>query len=206
VAKIVDEIYNLCPSGRFLNKDVETNLWYDIGYSQALVKTRQALRDVAKEFSKRACSACDLTKEKEGMKSETESTRSPSENHVPTAYSANEPKVSPSTEMRQCTILSEALASTYEEQNKLIFEPQVEKKRKQERVTQEHYASSSSASNESLENQTQSTSNFADYERHCLTTNNAFDLFRMNRENRFLAVSLVPVPVLVVQEFCGPKK
>jgi len=73
-------------------------------------------------------------------------------------------------------------------------------------MTQEHYLSSSSASNESLENQTQSTSNSADCMQHCLTANNSSDLLRMNHVNGLSALSLVPVPVLVLQEFCGSKK
>jgi len=35
------------PPGRFLKQDKETGLWHDIGYKQALAKTRQALREGA---------------------------------------------------------------------------------------------------------------------------------------------------------------
>merc|ERR1712038_969113 len=44
---IVQSIRRMNPPGRFLKKDPESNLWYDIGDKQALTKTRQALREGA---------------------------------------------------------------------------------------------------------------------------------------------------------------
>ncbi len=44
---IVHEIINKNPPGRFLKQDKATGNWYDIGYKQALTKTRQALREGA---------------------------------------------------------------------------------------------------------------------------------------------------------------
>mmetsp|Transcript_16072 Transcript_16072/g.20002 ORF Transcript_16072/g.20002 Transcript_16072/m.20002 type:complete len:405 (-) Transcript_16072:235-1449(-) len=43
--KIVDNIRQRNPPGRFLKQDAENNGWYDIGDKQSLNKTRQALRE-----------------------------------------------------------------------------------------------------------------------------------------------------------------
>ncbi len=44
---IVMNIMKKSPPGRFLKQDKATGLWHDIGYKQALAKTRQALREGA---------------------------------------------------------------------------------------------------------------------------------------------------------------
>ncbi len=44
---IVMNIKKKSPPGRFLKQDKATGLWHDIGYKQALAKTRQALREGA---------------------------------------------------------------------------------------------------------------------------------------------------------------
>ncbi len=44
---IVMTITKKNPPGRFLKQDKSTGLWHDIGYKQALAKTRQALREGA---------------------------------------------------------------------------------------------------------------------------------------------------------------
>ncbi len=44
---IVESIKSQNPPGRFLKKDKETKLWYDVGGKTALKKTRQALREGA---------------------------------------------------------------------------------------------------------------------------------------------------------------
>ncbi|KAL3779608.1 hypothetical protein ACHAW5_001056 [Stephanodiscus triporus] len=46
-SKIVDEIRNLDPPGRFLQKDAHSNVWRDIGDEKARDKTSQALRENA---------------------------------------------------------------------------------------------------------------------------------------------------------------
>ena len=46
-SKIVDEIRNLDPPGRFLLKDANSNLWRDIGDEKARDKTSQSLRENA---------------------------------------------------------------------------------------------------------------------------------------------------------------
>ena len=49
---IVDEIRNMSPPGRFLQKNEATNLWFDIGDQKAREKTSQALREGAPEIRK----------------------------------------------------------------------------------------------------------------------------------------------------------
>ena len=44
-SKIVDEIRNLDPPGRFLLKDANSNLWRDIGDEKARDKTSQSARE-----------------------------------------------------------------------------------------------------------------------------------------------------------------
>jgi hypothetical protein len=44
---IVEAVRSLDPPGRFLDKDPDTGLWYDIGHKKAVEKTSQALRDGA---------------------------------------------------------------------------------------------------------------------------------------------------------------
>lgn len=44
---VVQAIRSLNPPGRFLKKDKEDGLWYDIGEKKSLLKTRQALREKA---------------------------------------------------------------------------------------------------------------------------------------------------------------
>jgi len=48
--RIVNNIRNLDPPGRFLKLDTNTGLWYDIGNKKATSKTRQALREGAPEL------------------------------------------------------------------------------------------------------------------------------------------------------------
>lgn len=43
--RIVNEIRNQSPPGCFLQKDPATNLWFDVGYQKAEMKTSQALRE-----------------------------------------------------------------------------------------------------------------------------------------------------------------
>ena len=43
--KIVEMVHNTSPPGRFLAKDLDTGLWYDIGLPRSLEKTSQALRE-----------------------------------------------------------------------------------------------------------------------------------------------------------------
>jgi hypothetical protein len=43
--KIVDTVHNTEPPGRFLAKDLDSGLWYDIGLPRSLEKTSQALRE-----------------------------------------------------------------------------------------------------------------------------------------------------------------
>eukprot|EP00542_Grammatophora_oceanica_P022939 CAMPEP_0194033110 /NCGR_PEP_ID=MMETSP0009_2-20130614/5899_1 /TAXON_ID=210454 /ORGANISM="Grammatophora oceanica, Strain CCMP 410" /LENGTH=511 /DNA_ID=CAMNT_0038673731 /DNA_START=373 /DNA_END=1908 /DNA_ORIENTATION=+ len=43
--KIVETIRNQHPSGRFLQKDTKTGMWFDIGLPRSLEKTSQALRE-----------------------------------------------------------------------------------------------------------------------------------------------------------------
>jgi len=49
---IVEAVRNLDPPGRFLEKDVNTGLWSDIGDKKAVEKTSQALRDGAASLRK----------------------------------------------------------------------------------------------------------------------------------------------------------
>jgi len=49
---IVEAVRNLSPPGRFLEKDVNTGLWSDIGDKKAVEKTSQALRDGAASLRK----------------------------------------------------------------------------------------------------------------------------------------------------------
>lgn len=49
---IVEAVRNLSPQGRFLEKDVNTGLWSDIGDKKAVEKTSQALRDGAASLRK----------------------------------------------------------------------------------------------------------------------------------------------------------
>ncbi|KAG7367074.1 hypothetical protein IV203_029744 [Nitzschia inconspicua] len=44
---IVEAVRSLNPPGRFLDKDPQTGLWYDVGHKKAVEKTSQALRDGA---------------------------------------------------------------------------------------------------------------------------------------------------------------
>eukprot|EP01083_Nonionella_stella_P144443 451042_1 len=44
---IIHAIMNKSPPGRFMKQDKQTGAWYDIGSKQALMKTRQALREGA---------------------------------------------------------------------------------------------------------------------------------------------------------------
>lgn len=44
---IVEAVRSLNPPGRFLEKDPQTGLWYDVGHKKAVEKTSQALRDGA---------------------------------------------------------------------------------------------------------------------------------------------------------------
>ena len=45
--RVLMSIQSLQPPGRFLKQSAETGLWDEIGYDQALFKTRQALREGA---------------------------------------------------------------------------------------------------------------------------------------------------------------
>lgn len=49
---IVETVRTLDPPGRFLDKDPETGLWFDIGHKRAVEKTSQALRDGAATLKK----------------------------------------------------------------------------------------------------------------------------------------------------------
>mmetsp|Transcript_23196 Transcript_23196/g.40815 ORF Transcript_23196/g.40815 Transcript_23196/m.40815 type:complete len:697 (+) Transcript_23196:76-2166(+) len=49
---IVEAVRSLDPPGRFLDKDPQTALWYDIGHKKAVEKTSQALRDGAATLRK----------------------------------------------------------------------------------------------------------------------------------------------------------
>ena len=49
---IVEAVRARKPSGRFLEKDVDRNLWFDIGDKKAIEKTSQALRDGAAAYRK----------------------------------------------------------------------------------------------------------------------------------------------------------
>ena len=49
---IVEAVRARSPPGRFLEKDVDTGLWYDIGDKKAIEKTSQALRDGAASLRK----------------------------------------------------------------------------------------------------------------------------------------------------------
>jgi hypothetical protein len=49
---IVEAVRSLDPPGRFLDKDPQTGLWYDIGHKKAVEKTSQALRDGAASLRK----------------------------------------------------------------------------------------------------------------------------------------------------------
>lgn len=51
--RIVKTIMSKNPPGRFMKKDKESGIWFDIGYRHALTKTRQALREGAPMFAKR---------------------------------------------------------------------------------------------------------------------------------------------------------
>jgi len=51
VQRIVNDVKNQSPPGRFLKKDRKTDIWHDIGHNQSLEKTRQALRDEAKKYN-----------------------------------------------------------------------------------------------------------------------------------------------------------
>lgn len=58
--EIVHCISNQKPPGRFMKVDKETGLWFDIGYKQALMKTRQALREGAPMIGKKIQTAKHL--------------------------------------------------------------------------------------------------------------------------------------------------
>ena len=47
---IVEAVRARKPPGRFLEKDVDTGLWFDIGDKKAIEKTSQALRDGAAAY------------------------------------------------------------------------------------------------------------------------------------------------------------
>ena len=49
---IVEAVRARKPPGRFLEKDVDRNLWFDIGDKKAIEKTSQALRDGAAAYRK----------------------------------------------------------------------------------------------------------------------------------------------------------
>ena len=49
---IVEAVRARKPPGRFLEKDVDMNLWFDIGDKKAIEKTSQALRDGAAAYRK----------------------------------------------------------------------------------------------------------------------------------------------------------
>jgi hypothetical protein len=49
---IVDAVRSLDPPGRFLDKDPDSGLWFDIGHKKAVEKTSQALRDGAATLRK----------------------------------------------------------------------------------------------------------------------------------------------------------
>jgi hypothetical protein len=49
---IVDAVRSLHPPGRFLDKDPQTGLWFDVGHKKAVEKTSQALRDGAATLRK----------------------------------------------------------------------------------------------------------------------------------------------------------
>lgn len=49
---IVEAVRNLNPPGRFLEKDLNTGLWFDVGDKKAVEKTSQALRDGAANLRK----------------------------------------------------------------------------------------------------------------------------------------------------------
>jgi hypothetical protein len=49
---IVEAVRSMSPSGRFLEKNVITNMWSDIGDRKAIEKTSQALRDGAATLRK----------------------------------------------------------------------------------------------------------------------------------------------------------
>jgi hypothetical protein len=49
---IVEAVRSMSPQGRFLEKDLTTNLWSDIGDRKAIEKTSQALRDGAATLRK----------------------------------------------------------------------------------------------------------------------------------------------------------
>lgn len=49
---IVEAVRSLHPPGRFLDKDPQTGLWFDVGHKRAVEKTSQALRDGAATLRK----------------------------------------------------------------------------------------------------------------------------------------------------------
>jgi hypothetical protein len=49
---IVEAVRSLHPPGRFLDKDQQTGLWFDVGHKKAVEKTSQALRDGAATLRK----------------------------------------------------------------------------------------------------------------------------------------------------------
>lgn len=49
---IVEAVRSLHPPGRFLDKDPQTGLWFDVGHKKAVEKTSQALRDGAATLRK----------------------------------------------------------------------------------------------------------------------------------------------------------
>eukprot|EP00553_Chaetoceros_curvisetus_P015303 CAMPEP_0204645620 /NCGR_PEP_ID=MMETSP0718-20130828/3182_1 /ASSEMBLY_ACC=CAM_ASM_000674 /TAXON_ID=230516 /ORGANISM="Chaetoceros curvisetus" /LENGTH=134 /DNA_ID=CAMNT_0051667611 /DNA_START=200 /DNA_END=604 /DNA_ORIENTATION=- len=65
---IVQSIRNMDPPGRFLKKDIKTNLWHDIGDKHALTKSRQALREGAPKVME----AIKLAREQNQKKNEQE--------------------------------------------------------------------------------------------------------------------------------------
>lgn len=67
---IVRAVRSQNPPGRFLEKDVETNLWYDVGDSRAIQKTAQALREGARDIRQTLVSNDDLTKPNNNDKEE----------------------------------------------------------------------------------------------------------------------------------------
>jgi hypothetical protein len=52
---IVNAVRSQIPSGRFLQKDVQNDLWYDVGDKRAQEKTSQALREGAPEIRTKLC-------------------------------------------------------------------------------------------------------------------------------------------------------
>lgn len=71
--EIVYCITNQKPPGRFMKVDKESGLWFDIGYKQALMKTRQALREGAPMIGKKIqCAKHMINRQKEAAAQQQE--------------------------------------------------------------------------------------------------------------------------------------